>query len=408
MFDPKFVTETKINGMTYVVTRKGAPGHAIWGNYVRLEPGRYCVDFDISLHGEIGDPLAKQFGFVDVVADWGRQDIVKAPILAESFANGDRRLRLEFELADRTVVEPRVYVDGVQPLLVGEKPRPVRLSDRREDDDATVAATQFPDVTSPGLPEFFLSNVDRLREMHESRIWVIPHESGVILDVDGIKLHAGVLDDIRDVEHIYISNIYNLFPPRDTCVIDIGMNLGLTTLQFANRPTVKEVHSFEPFVETYQRAVANIGLNPHLASKITAYNFALSDKDEERIVRIESGLPSVVFGLFHDADNGTAMPISIRDSATALGPIIEKAVSRGLKIVAKLNCEGSEYAIFESLENAGLLQLFSAFIVEAHPNFAFKEFADLTRPLLEHDFVVIDRTLRMDGVNGLFYAVRSS
>ena len=96
--------------------------------------------------------------------------------------------------------------------------------------------------------------------MHKLRIWVIPHESGVILDVDGIKLHAGELDDIRDVEHIYVSNIYNLFPPRDTCVIDIGMNLGLTTLLFANRETVKEVHSFEPFVETYQRAMANIGL----------------------------------------------------------------------------------------------------------------------------------------------------
>ena len=408
MFDPKFVTETKINDKTYVITRNGAPGHAIWGNYVRLEPGRYCVHFDISPHGEIGDPLAKQFGFVDVVADWGRQDIAKAPILAESLANGDRRLRLEFELADRTVVEPRVYVDGIQPLLVGEELRPIRLSDRREDDDATVAATQFPDVTSPQLPEFFLSNVDRLREMHELRIWVIPHESGVILDVDGIKLHAGELDDIRDVEHIYVSNIYNLFPPRDTCVIDIGMNLGLTTLLFANRETVKEVHSFEPFVETYQRAMANIGLNPHLSTKITTYNFALSDKDEERIVRIENGLPSVVFGLFHDADIGTAMPISIRDLAAALGPIIERAMSRGLKIVAKLNCEGSEYAIFESLENAGLLQMFSAFMVESHPNSAFKDVTDLTGPLLKHDFVVIDRTPRRDGVNGLFYAVRSS
>jgi FkbM family methyltransferase len=408
MFDPKFVTETKIHDKTYVVTRKGAPGHAVWGNYVRLEPGRYCVDFDISLHGEICDPLAKQFGFVDVVADWGRQDIAKALILAEHFANGDHHFRLEFELADRVVVEPRVYVDGIQPLLVGEKLRPIRLSDRREEDEATVAATRFPDVTSPQLPEFFLSNVDRLREMHESRIWIIPHESGIILDVDGIKLQASTPDDIRDVEHIYISNIYNLFPPRDTCVIDIGMNLGLTTLLFASRATVKEVHSFEPFVETYQRAMANISLNPHLANKITGYNFALSDKDEERVVRIENGLPSVVFGLFHDAAAGTAMPISIRDSASALGPIIERAIRRGLKIVAKLNCEGSEYPIFESLENAGLLQMFSAFMVEAHPNSAFKDVTDLTGPLLKHDFVVIDRTPRRDGVNGLFYAVRSS
>lgn len=404
MFNPEFVTETKINDETYVVTRKGEPGHAIWGNYVRLEPGRYCVEFDITPHGEIDAPSADQFGFVDVVADWGRQLIAKAPIAA----NAGHRIRLEFELADRLVVEPRVYVDGIQPLLVGEKPRPVRLSDRREDDDATVVATRFPDVTSPHLPEFFRANVTRLREMHESGIRVRLYDSGVMLDVDGIKLQARELDDMRDVEHIFVSNIYNLFPPRDACVIDIGMNLGLTTLQFASRATVKEVHAFEPFEETYQRAMANIALNPHLAAKITTYKFALSDSEEERIVRIENGLPSVVFGLFHNADAGTAMPISIRDSATALGPIIERAISRGLKIVAKLNCEGSEYAIFESLENAKLLQKFSAFMVEAHPNGAFKDVTDLTRPLLKHDFVVIDRTPRRDGVNGLFYAVRSS
>ena len=102
------------------------------------------------------------------------------------------------------------------------------------------------------------------------------------------------------------------------------------------------------------------------------------------------------------------MPISIRNSAAALGPIIERAMSRGLKIVAKLNCEGSEYAIFKSLENAELLQMFSAFMVESHPNSAFKDVTDLTGPLLKHDFVVIDRTPRRDGVNGLFYAVRSS
>ena len=58
------------------------------------------------------------------------------------------------------------------------------------------------------------------------------------------------------------------------------------------------------------------------------------------------------------------------------------------------------------LERAGLLEKFSALMVEWHPYSIYKQFSDLTTPLLKHGFVVFDRTLRKGG-NGVFYAVRA-
>ncbi len=163
--------------------------------------------------------------------------------------------------------------------------------------------------------------------------------------------------------------------------------------------------SFEPFEETFQRGMANIELNKNLATKIFAHKFALSDKDEERSIRIGNKLTTATMSI-RDHQSGELMTISVRDAGAVLGPIIERAIAKRLVVVGKIDCEGSEYEIFESLERAGLLQKFSALMVEWHPYSVHKQFSDLANPLLKHDFFIFDRTLRRGG-NGMFYAVRS-
>ncbi len=406
MFNPKIGTETKIKTKSYVRTKLGVPGHVVWGNYVRLEPGRYCVIFDVSLCGAISDPLAKRYGFVEVMADAGKKLIEKAPILAENLEKGGRYIRVYFELGEREIVETRAYVDGTQALLIEEKSRPIRLTDRNEDDEAIIAEAGFPDVATAGLPEFFASNVEQLRVLHADRVWVKIIDNEVVLNIDGIKIHARTVDDLHCVSEIFISNMYNVSTPRDACVIDVGMNIALAALFFANKQTVKEVHAFEPFEETYRRAIENLDLNPDLARKITTYKFALSNKDEERTVRIGNIQRSANMSI-RDNRTGPSLTLSVRDAAMMLRPIIQKATNKQLMIIAKIDCEGSEYEIFESLEAAGLLQQVSLFLVEWHPYSAYKDLTDLTTPLLKHGFVIIDRTARKDCANGMLYAMRS-
>ena len=103
----------------------------------------------------------------------------------------------------------------------------------------------------------------------------------VVLDIDGVHIYARRADDLFFVEEVYFSNTYNICTVDDICAIDIGMNVGLATLYLARKPNVKEVHSFEPFGETFERGVANIRLNSDLARKISTYNVGLGGKDEE-------------------------------------------------------------------------------------------------------------------------------
>jgi hypothetical protein len=104
-----------------------------------------------------------------------------------------------------------------------------------------------------------------------------------------------------------------------------------------------------------------------------------------------------------DAGQGTPIQVSVRDAGEVLGPIIESARERGLDVIVKMDCEGSEYAICESLVRNDLLRHITAFMVEWHAIFGDKSQADLTRPLREAGFLIFDRS--PPSGNGFFYAV---
>jgi FkbM family methyltransferase len=104
------------------------------------------------------------------------------------------------------------------------------------------------------------------------------------------------------------------------------MNVGLTTLYLAHKTYVKEVHSFEPFEDTFQRGLANIGLNPDLKAKISVHNVGLGDRDEELTILLDheySGAFST-----RSAQKGRPVKISMRNAATTLEPIIERAIEK--------------------------------------------------------------------------------
>ena len=102
----------------------------------------------------------------------------------------------------------------------------------------------------------------------------------------------------------------------------------------------------------------------------------------------------------------------MRNAARVLTPIVESAISRGLKVIAKVACAGSEFAVFESLESAGILEKISAFMVEWRGGEGEKTQKDLIMPLLNHGFIAFDITSSSgDGRNsvlgnGFFYAAK--
>jgi FkbM family methyltransferase len=176
-------------------------------------------------------------------------------------------------------------------------------------------------------------------------------------------------------------------------------------LTFARNPAVTEIHSFEPFKGTYDRALANLSLNPEIATKISHYNIALAGSDEETTIFIYDESDSGSFSI-RGSESGTPERISIRNAATVLKPIIDAAKSKHRDVIAKVDCEGSEFPIFATLEEHGLLQDIAAFMVEWHRVIDGKTQHDLIAPLIRHGFITFDLTGKTG--NGFFYAVRQS
>lgn len=355
----------EIDGRTHLLVRRGRHGHALYGPYERREPGHYTVEFGLSpVEGASydGDGVC---GFIDVTSDAGQRLIAHDIVRTSSLRNGTVNPKLTFTINEPLDLEYRVYLTGTASALV--------------EDRATI---------SPGGQA----------SAEESK--------NAFLEIDGVRIHSASYDDIHFVDEIFHKKTYNLSSEKDTCFLDIGMNVGLATLLFANMPNVSEVHAFEPFPETYARALRNIRLNPALAPKITAHPFGLAARDEELVVQVEDGLANSGGWNLRSDHGDRTVRLNVRDAASALGPIIAQAEASGRQVIAKIDCEGSEFDIFQSLSKADLFRSITALMVEWHRVFEGRDQSELLAPLKSAGFIVID--ISPEEGNGFFYAVRAA
>ena len=153
------------------------------------------------------------------------------------------------------------------------------------------------------------------------------------------------------------------------------------------------------------RLLENFQLNPGLADKILPNLFGLGGVEiETEVLAHESrSIATSVRGL----SDGKATRIQIRDAGTVLSPIVERARAAQLEIFVKIDCEGSEFDIFDSLNRRGLFGAFRGVLVEWHKWWdATKTQRDLVSRLLANGYVVLDRTKMADPWAGRFNAIR--
>jgi FkbM family methyltransferase len=108
-----------------------------------------------------------------------------------------------------------------------------------------------------------------------------------VVDRDGIKFEVDLSEGIelsmflfgRFQSHITRNPYLNVRP--DAVVLDVGANVGLMTLQFANMAPVGRVYAFEPTHYALERLLRNISLNPGMSDRITVLNAFVSEKSHD-------------------------------------------------------------------------------------------------------------------------------
>ena len=132
----------------------------------------------------------------------------------------------------------------------------------------------------------------------------------IVARYNEIRIYIDSSEDINIFFEIFFTNEYTFISPSDCMVIDIGMNVGIASLAFAENAMVKEVHGFEPFLAPFLRAKQNFDLNPELSRKIKANNYGLSNKNEKLIVKSDD--LSTIGTSIRGADEGRIETIEVR------------------------------------------------------------------------------------------------
>ncbi len=168
-------------------------------------------------------------------------------------------------------------------------------------------------------------------------------------------------------------SIENTFELDDFIVVDFGMNRGYTVLNFASMENCKRVYGFEPTKETFDCAIENIDLNPHLKGKIEIYNFGLSDKNTvDKIYHHKS------FDAFSTTNNeylnkydkdiidhSQEEEITLKKASEVVLDIFKKEDNTLTKIL-KMDIEGSEFEVIPNLYDENLLNKFDIVVGETH------------------------------------------
>jgi len=234
----------------------------------------------------------------------------------------------------------------------------------------------------------------------------IDGQQELIIDIDGVKLIIETGQDLDIAHEIFLLGVYNFLYDKPCVAIDIGMNTGFASLFFANRANVKAVYSYEPFKATYDQALRNFALNPNLAEKIKAFDYGVGDRDE--IIQVEYDY-NVKGSVGISGIDNQLKPFASKQTATAdliLKPFTD--VFKGITsdypdtdIVAKIDCEGSEYEILDSLAATGQLGQIKIIMMEWH-----KKGPDaLVKHLQEFGFIIFSRMPRSKNV-GTLYAIK--
>lgn len=240
-------------------------------------------------------------------------------------------------------------------------------------------------------------------------VFSVDNEKNLNIEIDNTRFVINDEEELFILTEVFLEGSYNLLSPtnKKIAVIDIGMNVGITSLFYASKNQVEKVFSFEPFTPTYNMALNNIKLNSSFSHKLQPSNFGLAKEEQEMQVSFSlkqkgrmglSGLPQKSTMI---KDNFTQQTIQLKPVKEQFISIKEKVKDNF--VVCKMDCEGAEYELIDTLYDAQLLSLPDVYFIEWH----YKSPDDIIAKLVECNYHVIGTTFRPLH-SGMIYALKSN
>ncbi len=179
------------------------------------------------------------------------------------------------------------------------------------------------------------------------------------------------------IPEIFYSEVYSNLIVKDKIVVDIGANIGDSSIYFILKDA-KKVIAVEPFPKNFNFLQKNVEEN-QLQNKILLENCIMSNNEE--FIKIDSNYAGTKAGErtnpksnIREHENGTEIPSHTLDYLIKKYNIEDSSM--------KIDCEGCEYKIILSASKE-ILQKFSTIFIEYHDGYK-----KLEKKLIESGFKV--------------------
>lgn len=244
--------------------------------------------------------------------------------------------------------------------------------------------------------DLFISNAETLAGHYHV------HENDLYFKFKGIEVCITSGSELFILREIFIDNCYHYVLTEDSnvIVVDIGMNVGLASLYFASRSDVDKVYAFEPFFPTFNAGLRNFRLNHLISNKIFPDSIGLGMQREIRQVKYKFENKGINTTLVESdrIDSSHVEQIAIEPAVSIISNICSKHANQ--QVVIKIDTEGAEYHIFESLMQITLPENIKVIMVEWHKRGP----EIIERFLVKEGFKLM--SLSLTKITGIIYAFR--
>ena len=248
--------------------------------------------------------------------------------------------------------------------------------------------------------KYYIQNLEK----KFSDLSIINHKGGFLVGFKDYRIYVESTEEFFILNEIFIKNDYDFTTAFKSVFIDIGANVGITSLFFSQFDFVEKIYAFEPIKDTFDQAEYNFSLNKdiHKVALIKNIGLGKSSRKEvflfDKLCKGNAGFRGLDSPSYSQNIAAREREVQIEDASAEFEAIV--AANPGKKLIVKMDCEGGEYEILEGLYASGLIQSIDILLLEWHDRGSDQ----LEKILLDSGFDFFSKNF--DELTGMIYAFK--